>query len=102
MPQALPVADRLLLTELDLEAKGDALFPAFSPQVARGVPRFNAFPRGEKDDAASFEVVTCRTALILGLRASCPSLETGTFPDAYSGRTGKIPVHAVISGTKCL
>jgi dihydrofolate reductase len=54
--QALPVADRLLLTELDLEAKGDAFFPAFSPREWREASRI-PFPRGEKDDAA-FHVVT--------------------------------------------
>jgi dihydrofolate reductase len=53
--QALPMADRLLLTELDLEAKGDAAFPAFSPTEWREVSRV-PFPRGEGDDAA-FEVV---------------------------------------------
>lgn len=54
--QALPKADRLLLTELDLEAQGDAVFPAFSPAEWRETSRI-PFPRGEKDDA-SFEVVS--------------------------------------------
>ncbi len=54
--QALPRADRLLLTELDLEAKGDAVFPAFSLQEWREVSRV-PFPRGEGDDAA-FEVAS--------------------------------------------
>ncbi|CAM5764811.1 dihydrofolate reductase [Labrys miyagiensis] len=54
--QALAKADGLLLTELDLEAKGDAVFPAVSPTEWLEVSRV-AFPRGEGDDA-SFEVVT--------------------------------------------
>jgi dihydrofolate reductase len=54
--QALPKADRLLLTELDLEATGDAVFPAFSLQEWREVSRL-PYPRGEGDDAA-FEVVS--------------------------------------------
>ncbi|GLS21315.1 dihydrofolate reductase [Labrys miyagiensis] len=54
--QALAKADRLLLTELDLEAKGDAVFPAFSSQEWQEISRV-AFPRGEGDDA-SFAVVS--------------------------------------------
>jgi dihydrofolate reductase len=54
--QALPLADRLILTELALDAAGDAVFPALPPQDWREVGRV-AHPRGEADDAA-FEVVT--------------------------------------------
>ncbi|WP_413988410.1 dihydrofolate reductase [Labrys okinawensis] len=54
--QALANADRLLITELDLEATGDAVFPAFSQREWREISRV-AFPRGEGDDA-SFEVVS--------------------------------------------
>jgi len=53
--QAMPQADRLILTELALEAEGEAFFPAFSPDDWREVSRA-AYPRGEGDDA-SFEVV---------------------------------------------
>src|SRR5580704_8313057 len=54
--QALPYADRLILTELALDAKGDAVFPAIASRDWREVSRV-AHLRGEKDDA-SFEVVT--------------------------------------------
>jgi len=53
--QALPRASRLLLTELDLEAQGDAVFPALPAGEWREVSR-TPHPRGEGDDA-SFEVV---------------------------------------------
>ncbi|MDQ0395225.1 dihydrofolate reductase [Labrys monachus] len=53
--QAMPVADRLILTELALDAEGDAFFPAVSDQEWREVSRI-VHPRGEGDDAA-FEVV---------------------------------------------
>lgn len=53
--QALPRASRLLLTELDLDAQGDAVFPVLPAGEWREVSR-TPFPRGEGDDA-SFEVV---------------------------------------------
>ncbi|PRH87113.1 hypothetical protein C5L14_10705 [Labrys okinawensis] len=53
--QALPRASRLLLTELELEAEGDAVFPALPAGEWREVSR-TPHPRGEGDDA-SFEVV---------------------------------------------
>lgn len=53
--QALPLADRLVLTELALDAEGDAVFPAVSPQDWREAQR-TRHPRGENDDAA-FDVV---------------------------------------------
>ena len=52
--QALPHANRLILTELALNADGDAVFPAVGSEWQE-ISR-NAFPRGEGDDA-SFEVV---------------------------------------------
>jgi dihydrofolate reductase len=54
--QALPHANRLILTELALEAHGDAVFPVLPMREWREVSRV-AHPRGEKDDAA-FDVVT--------------------------------------------
>ena len=48
--QALPRASRLLLTELDLEAQGDAVFPALTAGEWREVSR-TPHPRGEGDDA---------------------------------------------------
>ncbi|MGJ4855079.1 dihydrofolate reductase [Labrys sp. La1] len=53
--QALPKASRLLLTELDLEAQGDAVFPALPVGEWREVSR-TPHPQGEGDDAR-FEVV---------------------------------------------
>ncbi len=43
--QALPLADRLILTEIDQDYPGDAFFPAFSPDEwaeARREPRLSA------------------------------------------------------------
>lgn len=54
--QALALADRLVLTELALDAEGDAMFPAIPADEWREVGRVG-HPRGEGDDAA-FEVVT--------------------------------------------
>ena len=48
-------ADRLILTELALDAEGDAFFPAVPAEEWHEVSRV-AHPRGEGDDA-SFEVV---------------------------------------------
>ena len=53
--QAMPLADRLILTELALDAEGDAFFPNVPAPDWREVSRI-AHPRGEGDDA-SFEVV---------------------------------------------
>jgi len=56
--QALPFAQGMILTELDLDAEGDAVFPAFGSQGWVEVSRV-AYPRGEGDDAA-YSVVTWR------------------------------------------
>jgi len=53
--EAMPLADRLLITELDLRADGDALFPAIDPALWQEISR-QAFARGEGDDAA-YEIV---------------------------------------------
>ncbi|MCF4167746.1 dihydrofolate reductase [Zavarzinia compransoris] len=53
---ALPVADRLILSELDLDAVGDVHFPPFSTGDWRETARRH-YPRGPGDDAA-FDVVT--------------------------------------------
>ena len=47
----LPSADRIYLTEVDLETEGDTRFPALDPAHWREIAR-EKFPRGEKDDAA--------------------------------------------------
>jgi dihydrofolate reductase len=47
----LPSADRIYLTEVDLETEGDTRFPALDPAHWREIGR-EKFPRGEKDDAA--------------------------------------------------
>jgi dihydrofolate reductase len=47
----LPRADRVYLTEVDLETEGDTRFPALDPAHWREVGR-ERFPRGDKDDAA--------------------------------------------------
>jgi dihydrofolate reductase len=47
----LPSADRIYLTEVDLETEGDTRFPALDPAQWREIGR-EKFPRGEKDDAA--------------------------------------------------
>ncbi len=44
-------AERIYLTEVDLEVEGDAVFPALDPQDWREIAA-RTFPRGEKDDAA--------------------------------------------------
>jgi dihydrofolate reductase len=48
--------DRLVITELDLDAEGDAAFPTIDRGVWREVSR-QAFQRGEGDDAAYTVVV---------------------------------------------
>ncbi|MGH6874169.1 MAG: dihydrofolate reductase [Aestuariivirgaceae bacterium] len=47
----LPNADRIYLTEVDLDTEGDTRFPALDPAHWREVGR-ERFPRGDKDDAA--------------------------------------------------
>jgi dihydrofolate reductase len=47
----LPHADRVYMTEVDLEVAGDTNFPALDPAQWKEVGR-EKFPRGENDDAA--------------------------------------------------
>jgi dihydrofolate reductase len=47
----LPRADRIYLTEVDLEVEGDTKFPPLDPAQWKEVGR-EKFPRGENDDAA--------------------------------------------------
>jgi dihydrofolate reductase len=47
----LPRADRIYLTEVDLEVEGDTNFPPLDPAHWKEVGR-EKFPRGENDDAA--------------------------------------------------
>lgn len=55
--QALPKADRVILTELALDVKhGDAWFPDLPAEQWQELSRV-AFPKGEQDDAG-FDVVT--------------------------------------------
>ena len=54
--QALPSADRLVLTELALDAEVEAFFPDLPSGEWREVRRVS-YPRGDGDDAA-FDVVT--------------------------------------------
>lgn len=49
--ETLPLADRVRLTEVDLEPEGDTHFPALAPTEWIEVSR-EEVPRGEKDDAA--------------------------------------------------
>ena len=44
-------ADRIYLTEVDLEAEGDTRFPTVDPLHWREIGK-ERFPKGEKDDAA--------------------------------------------------
>jgi dihydrofolate reductase len=48
--EALPFAERLLITEVDLEAEGDATFPEIDPAEWVQISR-QAFARSEGDDA---------------------------------------------------
>ncbi len=48
---ALPIADRLYLTEVDCAPQGDARFPDFDEAAFREVSR-EEFPAGPKDDHA--------------------------------------------------
>jgi dihydrofolate reductase len=49
--QLLPRADRIYLTEIDLEVEGDTFFPALDPAQWKEVGRERR-ARGEQDDAA--------------------------------------------------
>lgn len=53
--QAIPLADRLYLTEVDIEAKGDAWFPDYDRSVFSEVSREPHV--GEKGDALGFDFV---------------------------------------------
>jgi dihydrofolate reductase len=53
--QAIPLADRLYLTEVDIEAEGDAWFPDYDRSVFREVLRESH--SGEKGDALKFDFV---------------------------------------------
>lgn len=53
--QAIPLADRLYLTEVDVEAKGDAWFPDYDRSAFREVSREHH--EGEKGDALRFDFV---------------------------------------------
>ena len=49
--ETLPMADRLVLTEVDLRPEGDAVFPQLDPAIWAQVSREDV-ARGEGDDAA--------------------------------------------------
>lgn len=53
--QAIALADRLYLTEVDVEAEGDAWFPDYDERAFREVSR--EAHRGEKGDALAFDFV---------------------------------------------
>jgi dihydrofolate reductase len=53
--QALPLADRLYLTEVDIETEGDAWFPDYDRSAFREVSRESHI--GEKGDALRFDFV---------------------------------------------
>ncbi len=53
--QVIPLADRLYLTEVDVEATGDAWFPEFDRSAFREVSR--ASHTGEKGDRLRFDFV---------------------------------------------
>jgi dihydrofolate reductase len=53
--QAIPFADRLYLTEVDIEAEGDAWFPRYDRSAYREVSRESHI--GEKGDALAFDFV---------------------------------------------
>jgi dihydrofolate reductase len=53
--EAMDYADKLLITEIDLEPEGDALFPVIDPAVWQEVSR-QSFEKAEGDDAG-FAVV---------------------------------------------
>lgn len=49
--QALPKADRVYLTEVDIKVEGDTTFPTLDPSQWQETDR-QAYPRGPKDSAA--------------------------------------------------
>ncbi len=49
--QALPKADRIYLTEVDIEAEGDTIFPPLDPVTWQETSR-QPYPQGPKDSAA--------------------------------------------------
>ena len=51
--QAIPLADRLYLTEVDIEAEGDARFPDYDRSAFREISRESH--TGEKGDALEFD-----------------------------------------------
>ncbi len=53
--QAIPLADRLYLTEVDIDAMGDAWFPDYDKRAFREVSRESH--TGEKGDALGFDFV---------------------------------------------
>lgn len=53
--QAIPLADRLYLTEVNIEAQGDAWFPEYDRNAFSEVSREPKF--GEKGDALGFDFV---------------------------------------------
>jgi dihydrofolate reductase len=53
--QAIPLADRLYLTEVDIEAVGDAWFPDYDRSAFREVSRESR--RSEKGDTLAFDFV---------------------------------------------
>ena len=53
--QAIPLADRLYLTEVDIEAQGDAWFPDYDRSAFREISRESR--TGEKGDALHFDFV---------------------------------------------
>jgi dihydrofolate reductase len=58
--ETIGTADRLVITELDLEAEGDAAFPPIDAVDWREASR-QPYPRGEGDDASYTVVVYERT-----------------------------------------
>lgn len=58
--QAIPLADRLYLTEVDIEATGDAWFPEYDRSAFREVTRESH--TGEKGDAIGFDFVVYERA----------------------------------------
>ena len=58
--QAIPLADRLYLTEVDIDAAGDAWFPDYDRSAFREVSREPH--RGGKGDALSFDFVVYERA----------------------------------------
>jgi dihydrofolate reductase len=53
--QVIPLADRLYLTEVDIDAQGDAWFPGYEHSAFREVSRESH--TGEKGDALGFDFV---------------------------------------------